>query len=36
LPTIRLFNEAPHLFPHRITGESLTAAQSFHTAMLKS
>jgi hypothetical protein len=22
LPTIRLFNEAPHQFPHRITGES--------------
>ena len=22
LPTIRLFNEAPHHFPHRITGES--------------
>jgi hypothetical protein len=35
LPTIRLFNEAPHQFPHRITGRIIAAEQRFHTARVK-
>ena len=32
LPTIRLFNEAPHRFPRKNHRRIITAAQCFHTA----
>ncbi|MGC0389403.1 hypothetical protein ABIF91_001757 [Bradyrhizobium sp. USDA 241] len=32
LPTIRLFNEAPHRFPQKNHGRIITAARRFHTA----
>ena len=36
LPTIRLFNEAPHRFPRKNHRRIITAARCFHTARVKS
>jgi hypothetical protein len=35
LPTIRLFNEAPHRFPQKNHRRIITAARRFHTARVK-